>query len=201
MMLATHALVGGFLGLFFLPFGSAFASQAVLVGMLGSVIPDLDMIAEHRETLHRPFQMLAVFSLFAVIFAFYPLHQVVLVAIFAFSMSLHCFMDVLSNGKTMRPLENPDDRAVYNHVSERWIKPKRFVLEGSFPDILLTVFFGAALITALPDYALLFAGVIASGLFYTGLSYRIRTCYTQYDRYSELIQKKLIGRGPEMANK
>lgn len=201
MMLATHAVLGGFLGLFFLPFGADFVSQAVLVGMLGSVIPDLDMIAEHRKTLHRPFQMFAAFSLFLAIFIFYPAHHIALISLFVFSMSLHCFMDVLSNGKTMRPRENPDDRAVYNHISQEWIKPKRLVLEGSLPDILLTIGVGTALIFALPRYALLFACIISSGVVYTVLSYKVRTHYAQYDRYSELIQKKVIGRGPEMADK
>jgi hypothetical protein len=198
MMLTTHILAGASLGLLFLSSDPEVVFPVMIVGLFGSIFPDLDMFAEHRKTLHRPFQMLIVSALFALVFTVYSVQAILLAAVFTFSMSLHCFMDILSNGKTMHPRTDPDDRAVYNRVTDSWIEPRRLVLDGSVPDMILTIVFGIILVVLLPSYSMVFYTFMGAGVLYTLLTFRLRNRYADYDRYSQIIQKK-VGLGPEVS--
>ncbi|MFB6242116.1 MAG: metal-dependent hydrolase [Candidatus Nanosalina sp.] len=146
MMFSTHILAGGTLGLIATFFAPQLVPLAVLGGMIGGFLPDVDMFAEHRKTGHRPFQYLILTTLLLAA-AYIQTTQALIFASFLFaSMTLHGFMEIYSNGKTMRPQEETDDRAVYNHLKGEWIEPKRWVLCSSKEDLAIMLLVAAPLL-------------------------------------------------------
>lgn len=133
MMFTTHVLAGMLLGglyEFMVP-----GLALVMVGGVAGFFPDMDMFFTHRKTLHRPFQYIALGLVSGLAVLVNPLFSIP--SVFLLSASLHSFMDVLSNGKTIRPWERKDDHAVYNHFRDRWIQPKRYMYDGSERDLIL----------------------------------------------------------------
>lgn len=171
MMLPTHVLVGIAIAaplLFFAPEVSTFALVGAIVG---SLLPDLDMYAGHRRTLHFPtLYPIAALPVTIVAFAF-PTPVTVGVAFALVGAAIHCRMDVYGGGLELRPWEGNSDRAVYDHVSRTWIAPRRglgydgspgdlviasgigiplyFLLDGPFPTIVAAALVVAAVYTIL----------------------------------------------------
>jgi uncharacterized membrane protein YsdA (DUF1294 family) len=199
MMFSTHILAGGTLGLLANFFAPQLVPFAVLGGMIGGFLPDVDMFAEHRKTGHRPFQYLILTALlFAA--AYIQTSSVLIFASFLFaSMTLHGFMEIYSNGKTMRPTEEKDDRAVYNHITGNWIEPRRWVLCSSKEDLALMLVVAAPLLHSGIFFVPALA-VTAWGVLYYFISDRVLRMMAGYDRFSEYFQH-LIGLGPEVSSK
>ena len=140
MMLPTHALAGMALGV---PAALVFpelAGTALLAGFLGGVVPDLDLYAGHRKSLHFPayYSALTVPALAAA--ALHPSPASVGVALVLAGAALHSVTDVLGGGLELRPWEGTSERAVYDHYRGRWLAPRRWVgYDGSPGDLLLSV--------------------------------------------------------------
>lgn len=197
-MFSTHILAGGSLGLLASFFAPELVPAAVLGGMIGGFAPDFDMFTEHRKDGHRPFQYLILTAVLLTAMIFHSSAYLVFAGFFTASMTLHSFMEIFSNGKTMRPEENPDDRAVYNHVTGNWIEPRRWVLCSSERDLLLMfmvsipmIYSGIYLVPAL--------AVEAWGALYYFISDRVLEMMEGYDRFSEYFQYQ-IGLGPEVSS-
>lgn len=140
MMGVTHALIGLLIG------GSAaylfpsYFIPAALASLAGGLFPDLDLVFEHRKTLHFPiiYTVLALFS--GVLATLHTASWSVLVFYFIISAAVHSWLDILGGGLEERPWIPSSDKAVYSHVLDRWFAPRRWIrYDGAPEDLLLSI--------------------------------------------------------------
>lgn len=133
-MATTHLMAGLLLAI---PLAVAFPSLAtpILIGaVIGSILPDLDLYYGHRQTLHYPnLGLLAVIPAIAVAVV-YPHPFVVALAFVVVTAVLHARMDIYGGGLELRPWAGDSQRAVYDHLNDRWIAPRRFVRYDGAPE-------------------------------------------------------------------
>ena len=149
-MLPTHALSGMALALPLVAVAPELAPVGLVAGLLGGIVPDLDMYAGHRKTLHFPvyYSVLAVPA--SVVALLNPTTATVAVALFLLGAALHCLTDVFGSGLELRPWEGTSERAVYDHYRGTWIVPRRAVAyDGSPGDLLLSITLAVPLVLAL----------------------------------------------------
>lgn len=140
-MLFTHLLAGLLVGLAATALGGG---PAVLVaGLVGGLLPDLDMFADHRRTLHAPVGFCAVGVPAMLVGLRLDSGAVLAVGTLLMAAWVHSAMDLFGSGRELRPWERTSDRAVYNHVLARWHAPRRFVYDGSPGDFALCLGLGA----------------------------------------------------------
>jgi len=157
MMLPTHVLAGlavaaAMLGLAPADAPTWLAPVALASAATGSVLPDLDLYAGHRRTLHYPSGYVA--GLVPVSLAVFVQPTPVLVALgfVLLGAALHCRMDRYGGGLELRPWEGRSDRAVYDHLRGRWRTPKRWVpYDGAPADLALAGVLGLPLLFVLGD--------------------------------------------------
>jgi len=167
-MTTTHGFVGAFLGVAVATVEPALAPIAVIVGFLGGVLPDADLLATHRRTLHYPLLSAMIAPPVVLAALAYPAPEHALFAVFVLALAVHCVMDVFGGGVETRPWEATSELGVYNHLAGRWIRPRRWVrFAGAPEDFLLASAF--ALPTILVTTGRLQLGLatvlVASGLF------------------------------------
>src|SRR6056297_1279468 len=140
MMLPTHALGGMALGLVVGAVVPEFAGVALVAGLFGGILPDLDMYAGHRQTLHFPVYY-SVLALGALVLALLvPSLATIGSAVFLLGAATHSLADVFGGGLELRPWEATSDRAVYDHYRSQWIAPRRWVgYDGSPGDLVLSM--------------------------------------------------------------
>ncbi len=146
MMLPTHVLVGITIAAPLLVFAPETADIAMIGAFVGSVFPDLDMYLYHRRTLHYPtgFSLAAILSVLLVALSQNPL--LIGMAFIFIGAAVHCQMDRFGGGLELRPWEATSDRAIYDHISGRWRRPKRWIrYDGATEDVILAVFLGIPL--------------------------------------------------------
>ncbi|WP_290811162.1 metal-dependent hydrolase [Halovivax sp.] len=116
--------------------------------ILGGLVPDLDVAFEHRRTLHFPVAgaILAAAAIAAAIVVTTPLS--VAVAAFGVGAWLHAASDAIGGGPSFDPWRNPIDRAVYDHVRGRWLRPRRWIRYDGAPEDA-----AAAVLLAVPAFA------------------------------------------------
>ncbi|MFB6095870.1 MAG: metal-dependent hydrolase [Haloferacaceae archaeon] len=149
MMLPTHALAGMLLALPVAAVAPEYAPAALAAGFVGGVLPDLDLYAGHRKTLHFPtyYAVLGAGGLVAA--ALSPSTTSVAAAVLLLAAALHSVSDVFGGGLELRPWEATSERAVYDHVRGRWLAPKRWIrYDGAPEDLALSVGLAAALWTS-----------------------------------------------------
>lgn len=139
MMTTTHAAMGLTAASLLYPVSPEFATVAGLGAVAGGVFPDLDLMFEHRKTLHHPELYTAAALVAVVVAVLRPSVTTVAMAAFAATASLHSITDVLGGGLGLRPWEGDDDRGIYLHLSSRWIPPRRWVRYDGAPEDLLAV--------------------------------------------------------------
>ncbi|WP_226479503.1 metal-dependent hydrolase [Natrinema amylolyticum] len=146
MMLPTHALLGLAIAAPLVVFAPDLAPAALVGGFLGGVLPDLDLYAGHRRTLHYPTLYVVAAVSVAITAAFVVTPWLVAAAFLFAGAALHCRMDRYGGGLELRPWEGTSDRAVYDHVRNRWRAPKRWIrYDGAPEDLLLTITVGVPL--------------------------------------------------------
>lgn len=146
MMLPTHALGGLLLGLPIVLVAPEFAPIALVAGLVGSVVPDLDLYTGHRKTLHYPVYYSGAGLLATGIAIGFPTTVTVAAAVFLLGGALHCVADIFGGGLELRPWEKGSDRAVYDHYHGRWVAPRRVIRYDGSPEDLL-----GAMIVAIPS--------------------------------------------------
>lgn len=137
MMLPTHALMGMVLGLLVGVVAPEFAGVALLAGLVGGVLPDLDMYAGHRKRLHYPVYYAALAGPALVLAGLVPTAATVGLAVFLVGATVHSITDVFGGGLELRPWEATSNRAVYDHYRGTWIEPRRWVRYDGAPEDLL----------------------------------------------------------------
>lgn len=142
MMSTTHAAMGLSGAVLLVPVSPELATVAAIGAMAGGFFPDLDVVFEHRQTLHHPelYPLLAVGSVGLAIVS--PGPWTIGIAAFLASAALHCLVDVLGGGLARRPWIADDERGIYLHSAGRWLPPKRWVrYDGAPEDLLVAVAF------------------------------------------------------------
>jgi hypothetical protein len=138
VLFTTHLFLGLVIGAtasFVFPVSLTVLTVAAVAG---AMLPDLDVLFEHRKTLHYPVVSLAA-SLFLVSATFLTTHfAVVAAAVFTFSVFLHCAADLMCNGIGPDPWKHDWEHGVYNHVTGEWVAPVRWLdYAGSTRDLSL----------------------------------------------------------------
>jgi hypothetical protein len=146
MMALTHGFVGLAVATLVLPVvPEPVAPTLVLAAaFVGGVLPDLDVLATHRRTLHYPVisSLLAVATLAVFLVTASP--WTLLAGVFLGAAALHSLSDVLGGSAERAPWDPVTEFGVYNHVLRRWHRPRRFVRYSGAPeDFLLGAAFAA----------------------------------------------------------
>ena len=137
MMASTHVLAGIALASVALYTTPELAPIAVAAAALGGLVPDLDLYAGHRKTLHFPVYLPAVAVLAVGIAALAPSAATVAAGYFLLAAAVHSVMDAFGGGLELRPWLGTSHRAVYDHFNGRWISPRRGVRYDGAPEDLL----------------------------------------------------------------
>lgn len=141
MMFTTHILVGAVLG-YALSFIIAIdIISLVLAGMIGGLLPELDFLAgKHRRTLHYPFTYFIAGLVASFIFMISGVNAILLLSVSLVSAGLHSFMDIFA-GAELRSWDPEEwkDTAVYDHLRQRWIRPRRLAYGGSLRDLMVSL--------------------------------------------------------------
>lgn len=172
MMATTHAFVGLAVASAYAVLGGDYPVAAATGALAGGVFPDLDMVAEHRKTLHFPeyYTAGAVAAVVVAVLAGTPLW--VGVAAFMVSAAVHTASDVFGGGLEARPWLAVSDRAVFFHRRGVWAKPRRYVRYDGAPED-----FAVGLAFAVPGF-LVFDGwirdAVAVGVLLSGMYVVVR---------------------------
>lgn len=152
MMTTTHALVGMLIGTTSLTWNPSLLTHTVVAGLIGGIIPDLDLIFEHRKTLHMPIY----YTLGAVISIPVLLHSPSIISAFTaylfFSLSIHTTLDIISGGLAPKRHKHPQPYPIYDHFRGKWISKKVIRYDGSPEDITVNITVGALVIFLLNGY-------------------------------------------------
>jgi hypothetical protein len=152
MMLPTHALVGMALAVPLALAAPEFGTTALVAGLLGGAVPDLDMYVGHRKTLHYPVYYTGAAVVLAAVAVAVPSPVTVAAVAFAVGAAAHCLADVFGGGLELRPWEGTSDRAVYDHYHGRWLAPRRWIgYDGSPGDFALAAAVGLPLSVTVGD--------------------------------------------------
>ncbi|RXK48006.1 metal-dependent hydrolase [Halorientalis pallida] len=168
MMALTHGLASLALVALATPALSEYAGPPLLAAaFFGGMAPDLDLVAEHRKSLHFPVGYTLLAAIFTAWAAVSPSPGVLLCTVAVGAAALHAWSDVLAGSVEPAPWNPTSEQAVYNHALGRWHRPRRLVRYSGAPeDGLLAVGLAAvALLTPATgptaDAALLWLLVVA----------------------------------------
>ena len=173
MMATTHAFAGLAV---VAPFAYAFPEFAVALAvgaMLGGIAPDFDLVSTHRRTLHFPVAGLAVAVPAVVVAASIPSNPTVATAAFVVTAWLHAASDAIGGGPEMDPWNDRTERAVYDHVRGRWLRPRRWIRYDGAPE-------DAAVAVALAVPALFVFGGWLTPVLVGGVA--VSVCYALFRR-------------------
>lgn len=143
-MLFTHVVAGAVIGLLAADWYTAGMVPLVAAGTVGGLIPDLDMVLEHRRSLHFPVTG-TVLAVLALVAGYWTGPVVQLLAVALAGIAVHSTMDILGGGKELRPWERTDPRAAFNHVTGDWFMARRLMHDGSPGDLVLYLVLAAPL--------------------------------------------------------
>lgn len=155
MMLPTHVLAGLALAAALVGLAPADApvwlAPVALAGVaVGSALPDVDLYAGHRRTLHYPSGYVAGVVPVGTLAIVQPTPLFVGLAFVLIGAALHCRMDRYGGGLELRPWEGTSERAVYDHFRGRWRAPKRWIpYDGAPEDLALAGALGIPLLVTL----------------------------------------------------
>lgn len=170
MMATTHGYAGLAIAAAVAVQWPEFAVAAAVGGILGGLLPDLDVVATHRRTFHFPayYSLLSVPAVIGAVL--WPSAMTTGMAVGMVAASVHALSDVLGGSADARPWATTIDRAVYLHPSDRWLTAREWIRYDGAPE---DFFLGTAL--AVPGLfvfqgqpiiaALALAGLFASAVY------------------------------------
>ena len=143
MMATTHVFMGMALAA---TIAAAVAPEhlfpLLVVGAIGGLVPDFDVVFDHRKTFHFPvFYSVATVLCVGLAIVVQSVWALVLVVGMA-SAALHSVSDIFGNGNEYNPWNATSQKAVYNHALGRWHRP-RYVIryDGAPEDLFLCAAF------------------------------------------------------------
>jgi hypothetical protein len=135
MMALTHGLASLALVALATPALSESVGPPLLAAaFFGGLAPDLDLVAEHRKSLHFPAGYSLLAAIFSAWFAVSPSLAVLLAAVTVGAAALHAWSDVLAGSVEPAPWNPTTERAVYNHARGGWHRPRRLVRYSGAPE-------------------------------------------------------------------
>ncbi|MBX0349087.1 metal-dependent hydrolase [Halomicroarcula pellucida] len=145
MMALTHGAVSVALVALATPaLPDTVALPLLVVAFLGGILPDLDIVADHRKTLHYPVGYSVLAFLLAVGYVVAPSGTLLLAAVLVGSAAVHTCSDVLAGSVEAEPWNPTTERAVYNHALGAWHRPRRYVRYSGAPEDWLLALVAAA---------------------------------------------------------
>lgn len=188
MMATTHVLVGVGIAAVASVLVPDLSLVAVVAAGLGGAVPDLDLYAGHRKTLHYP----VYYSIASVVlggFLFVGSTPFLWAAwLFLSAAAVHSLMDAFGGGLELRPWLGTSRRAVYSHYHGRWIRPKRWIRYDGAPEDL-----GLALVASIPS-VLAFDGALTAAV---GVLLAVSLVYVLLRKPMVTIAEWLVVRIPE----
>lgn len=167
-MATTHAFVGLAIAAAVATVAPEYALPAAVGAVVGGLFPDLDLLATHRRSLHFPV-LYWVPTLPAVGIALAaPSPLSVGAALFLVTAAAHSTSDVIGGGLEPRPWEGTSDRAVYAHLSGRWLAPRQWIrYDGAPEDLVLATLLAVPALVVFEGRirAAVVAGLVASALY------------------------------------
>lgn len=149
MMVTTHVLAGMAVAAVVAVVAPEYAPAAVLGAGIGGFVPDLDLYAGHRRTLHYPVYFTAAAVPAGVVAVLHPSTATVALAFCVLGAALHSVMDAFGGGLELRPWRGESDRAVFDHFRGRWIAPRRWIrYDGAPEDVGAAALFGLPILLA-----------------------------------------------------
>jgi len=141
-MATTHAFVGLALAGAYAALGGDYGTAAAAGALAGGVFPDLDLVLEHRKTLHFPEYYAALSTLAVAVAVARPGALAVGAAAFLVAAAVHAASDALGGGLEARPWQGNSDRGVFLHRRGGWARPRRYVrYDGAPEDFVVGVAF------------------------------------------------------------
>lgn len=137
MMATTHVLAGLVIASGVAVVAPEFGPVAVVAAILGGALPDFDLYAGHRKTLHFPVYLPAVAAVVTAIAVVVPTQATVGLAVLLLAAGLHSTMDALGGGLELKPWHATSEQAVFSHYHGRWVRPRRLVRYDGAPEDLL----------------------------------------------------------------
>lgn len=134
MMATTHTLAGVCIGLAAAAVAPAEAGPVVFAAAVGGLVPDLDLLWEHRKTLHFPVLGTIAALVAIAVAAVTPGTVTVAVAAALVAAAFHAVSDVIGGGLSLEPWEPSSDRGVYEHVRGVWHPPRRWIRYDGAPE-------------------------------------------------------------------
>jgi len=184
-MALTHGFMSLALATLVLPVVSEHVAPPLVIAaaVVGGVLPDLDVLARHRRTLHYPVILPVLACCSLALFFVFGGPTMLLVGIFAGAAGFHALVDVLGGSAERAPWDPATEFGVYNHVVRRWHRPRRLVRYSGAPeDFLLGG--GFAIVATLsvwttPTVDLLVVGLLGVAGVYTLARRRLSTIATR----------------------
>ncbi len=168
-MAPTHLMTSVVLFLLLSP--GFFTADSLLFFIIGAFLPDLDVRANHRRTLHLPFFYPVIAAVFYLT-SFYQFSALFL------SASLHCIMEIAGNDAG--EYVDEDKGAIFNHLSGEWISGRYWIKRDGGPrDLLLLLCISVIGLTISPSLEIVLITLISliSGLFYHVIRDRVEEIF------------------------
>lgn len=147
MMATTHVLVGVAIAAIVSVFVPDLSLAAVIAAGLGGAVPDLDLYAGHRKTLHYPVYYSVASAIVGGILLVRPTAFLWAAWLFLIAAAVHSLTDAFGGGLELRPWQGTSQRAVYSHFHGRWIRPRRWIRYDGAPED-----FGLAAVASIPSF-------------------------------------------------
>ncbi len=148
MMATTHMFVGMAIALAATSLYPEYTPLLLLSGALGGLLPDLDLAAVHRRTLHFPIYYSVMAIVLAGFSALWMSIWTLSITVVAIAAAVHSISDIFGGSAEPRPWEQNCDRAVYNHLHQRWESALRVIRYDGSPEDLAVI-----VLLAIPVYA------------------------------------------------
>ncbi len=175
MMATTHVFTGLAIVTPVAYFVPEFALALGIGAILGGLAPDFDLVFAHRRTLHFPVAGLAVAVPAVTVAAMAPSSPTLAGAAVAVTAWLHAASDALGGGPEMDPWNDRTERAVYDHVRGRWIRPRRWIrYDGAPEDAVVAVVLAVPALLVFDGWLVaVIAGCVVASLLYALLRRRL----------------------------
>ena len=198
MMALTHGFMSLALATLVLPVVSDHVAPPLVLAaaVVGGLLPDLDVLASHRRTLHYPviFPILTLGALAAFFSTGTP--GLLLLGVLLGAAGLHSLSDILGGSAERAPWNPVTEFGVYNHVLGRWHRPRRFVRYSGAPEDFM-IGGGFALVALLspgtaPVVDLLLVGLVGIAGGYTLARKRLESIATSVDAVIPLWLRAIV---------
>lgn len=153
MMATTHVYAGVALVVPVAVVVPELAVPLAIGAICGGLAPDIDILLEHRKTLHFPVYGAGASVVALALAVAVPSPLTAAGAAFVAAAWLHAASDALGCGPEFDPWTDGSTEAVYNHAAGRWVRARRYVRYDGAPE----------------DFALGLALVIPAVLVFEGL--------------------------------